>query len=79
MHTETDFEDAPDVGGRLDSGPFGKDGQQLPWLEKDLGDVDRSKTPWVIVAGHRTRPNYVSGVNGSLYGCIPCMEAFERE
>jgi hypothetical protein len=77
INTETDFDEAPAEGGRLDSGPFGLDGQQLAWLEKDLGDVDRSKTPWVIVAGHR--PYYVSGVNGTLNSCIPCMAAFERK
>lgn len=77
INTETDFDDAPAEGGRLDSGPFGRDGQQLAWLDKDLGDVDRSKTPWVIVAGHR--PSYVSGVNGTVYSCIPCLEAFERQ
>jgi hypothetical protein len=26
---------------------------QATWLEADLASVDRSETPWVIVAGHR--------------------------
>ncbi|KAL7941880.1 Metallo-dependent phosphatase-like protein [Trichoderma barbatum] len=39
--------------------------------EADLASVDRSVTPWVIVAGHR--PWYSTG--GS--GCAPCQAAFE--
>ncbi len=31
---------------------------QYHWLERDLASVDRSRTPWVIVAGHR--PVYTS-------------------
>ena len=27
--------------------------RQYNWLKKDLEDVDRRKTPWVIFAGHR--------------------------
>jgi hypothetical protein len=54
-----------------DSGPFGviddnqyKDNsayQQIQWLAKDLAAVDRKKTPWVIVMGHR--PMYSSQVS----------------
>lgn len=52
-----------------DSGPFGKVGnysdnkayEQYNWLVKDLASVDRHKTPWVIVMGHR--PMYSSEVS----------------
>ena len=32
---------------------FSPESQQYLWLEKDLQSVDRSKTPWVIIGGHR--------------------------
>ncbi|KAH6995480.1 Metallo-dependent phosphatase-like protein [Ilyonectria sp. MPI-CAGE-AT-0026] len=52
-----------------DSGPFGAVGnysdtkayEQYQWLAKDLASVDRHKTPWVIVMGHR--PMYSSQVS----------------
>ena len=53
-----------------DSGPFGgvhgsynntKNFEQYQWLAKDLATVDRCKTPWVIVMGHR--PMYSSQVS----------------
>lgn len=54
-----------------DSGPFGfiegnnwKDNtayEQYQWLAKDLASVNRKKTPWVIVMGHR--PMYSSQVS----------------
>jgi 3',5'-cyclic AMP phosphodiesterase CpdA len=43
---------------------------QANWLAADLAAVDRSKTPWVVVAGHR--PWYSSG---SV--CSACQSAFE--
>lgn len=73
INTETDFEDAPDAQGGsagLGAGPFGATDQQLQFLEADLASVDRSVTPWVIIAGHR--PWYTAGS-----GCKPCQEAFE--
>ena len=27
--------------------------RQYEWLEKDLKSIDRSKTPWVMIGGHR--------------------------
>ncbi|KAB8074926.1 Metallo-dependent phosphatase-like protein [Aspergillus leporis] len=75
IDTETDFPsapDGPDGSAHLDSGPFGQSGQQLEFLEADLASVDRTVTPWVIVAGHR--PWYTTG-SGS---CEPCQEAFEE-
>ncbi|KAI0181885.1 Metallo-dependent phosphatase [Hypoxylon sp. FL1284] len=74
FNTETDFDDAPDgVGGSagLDGGPFGTPDQQLEFLAADLASVDRTVTPWLLVAGHR--PWYTTG--GS--GCEPCQAAFE--
>lgn len=37
---------------------MGSGSTQYSWLEKDLNKVDRAKTPWVILAGHR--PMYAS-------------------
>jgi hypothetical protein len=74
IDTETDFPDAPDQPGGsagLNSGPFGSLNQQLDFLEADLASVDRSVTPWVVVAGHR--PWYTTG-NGR---CTPCQAVFE--
>jgi acid phosphatase len=75
INTETDFPDAPDStdgSAKLDSGPFGTPGQQINFLTADLASVDRSVTPWLIVAGHR--PWYSTGTNN---GCDSCQEAFE--
>ncbi|KAK0609673.1 Metallo-dependent phosphatase-like protein [Bombardia bombarda] len=74
VNTETDFPDAPDQPGGsagLNSGPFGTPGQQLAFLAADLASVDRTVTPWVIVAGHR--PWYSTGTST----CAPCQKAFE--
>jgi len=32
--------------------------RQYKWLENDLKNVDRKKTPWVVLGGHR--PMYTS-------------------
>ncbi|KAI9370240.1 Metallo-dependent phosphatase-like protein [Aspergillus egyptiacus] len=74
INTETDFENAPsgqDGIQGLNGGPFGTKNQQLEFLELDLASVDRTITPWVVVAGHR--PWYTAGG-----GCKPCREAFEE-
>ncbi|ENH74289.1 Acid phosphatase [Fusarium oxysporum f. sp. cubense race 1] len=64
-----------------DAGPFGyidgsikekKAYQQYHWLKEDLRNVDRCKTPWVIVMGHR--PMYSS--HGGNYH-LHLREAFE--
>ncbi|PYH41094.1 purple acid phosphatase family protein [Aspergillus saccharolyticus JOP 1030-1] len=76
IDTETDFPDAPDGpdgSAGLDGGPFGQSGQQLAFLAADLASVDRTVTPWVIVAGHR--PWYSTGGSDDL--CAPCQAAFE--
>jgi hypothetical protein len=71
--TETDYPNAvdePGGSGKEFAGPFAPSGAQLAWLENDLKSVDRKKTPWIIVSGHR--PWYSSGSN-----CAPCKAAFE--
>ncbi|KAJ5726626.1 uncharacterized protein N7483_007983 [Penicillium malachiteum] len=73
INTETDFLGAPDLpGGSADenAGPFAPNGTQVEWLRKDLASVDRKKTPWIIVAGHR--PWYVDDAK-----CDTCQAAFE--
>ena len=77
INTETDFPDAPDGkdgSSKLDGGPFGSPNQQIEFLKADLASVDRTVTPWVIVAGHR--PWYSTG--GSSNICDPCKKAFEE-
>lgn len=74
IDTETDFTNAPDGPGGsagLNGGPFGAPNQQLDFLAADLASVDRTVTPWLIVAGHR--PWYTAGTKG----CAPCQQAFE--
>jgi hypothetical protein len=39
---------------------------QLAWLAQDLAAVDRTRTPWLIFAGHR--PMYVSSYSTGWYG-----------
>ena len=73
INTETDFKDAPDVV-TLGAGPFGPEGQQMRFLDADLASVDRSVTPWIIVAGHR--PWYTVGSSSDV--CGPCQDAFEE-
>lgn len=67
------FPNAPDLPGESgdeNAGPFAPTGTQLEWLKNDLASVDRTKTPWIIVAGHR--PWYVDGSK-----CDACQAAFE--
>ncbi|KAG5984636.1 hypothetical protein E4U55_003857 [Claviceps digitariae] len=74
IDTETDFADAPDEphgSAHLGAGPFGAPNQQLQFLDADLASVDRTITPWVIVAGHR--PWYT----GADSPCTSCQAAFE--
>ncbi|KKK14085.1 hypothetical protein P175DRAFT_0450354 [Aspergillus ochraceoroseus IBT 24754] len=74
INTETDFPNAPDGkdgSKHLDGGPFGTQNQQIEFLAADLASVDRTVTPWLIVAGHR--PWYTAGS-----GCDSCQEAFEE-
>ncbi|KAJ5771641.1 hypothetical protein N7520_002170 [Penicillium odoratum] len=77
INTETDFTDAPDGtdgSAKLDSGPFGKADQQIDFLKADLASVDRTVTPWLIVAGHR--PWYSTGGSDNI--CDSCQDAFEE-
>ncbi|TKA80846.1 hypothetical protein B0A55_02330 [Friedmanniomyces simplex] len=81
LDTETDLGHgfvAPDEPGgseEEDSGPFGLMNQQTNWLAADLAAVDRAKTPWIIVAGHR--PWYISIGNDSSDVCWVCKDVFE--
>ncbi|GAA6060949.1 hypothetical protein JCM10212_003857, partial [Sporobolomyces blumeae] len=55
------------------NGPFGAPNQQIDFLKHDLAQVDRAKTPWVVVFIHR--PWYCSS------GCEPGVawqQAFEE-
>jgi acid phosphatase type 7 len=65
-----------------DAGPFGsingsikdnKANEQYQWLKKDLAKIDRCKTPWVIIMGHR--PMY-SSHGGNYHEHL--REAFEK-
>jgi acid phosphatase type 7 len=82
LDTETDLghgfisPDEPGGSEGENSGPFAKYmNQQTDWLAKDLAAVDRSKTPWIIVAGHR--PWYISAQNDSSTLCWECKDVFE--
>ncbi|KAK3621009.1 hypothetical protein LTR56_023052 [Elasticomyces elasticus] len=59
-----------------DAGPFATlMNQQTNWLAADLAAVDRTKTPWIIVAGHR--PWYISIANDSSDVCWECKDRFK--
>ncbi|GLB39268.1 putative iron/zinc purple acid phosphatase-like protein C [Lyophyllum shimeji] len=82
LSTETDLgngllgPDEPNGPEAENGGPFGRyPNEQVDWLKKDLESVDRQKTPWVVVAGHR--PWYVSASNDSSTICLGCQQAFE--
>lgn len=82
LDTETDLghgfvsPDEPGGSEAEDSGPFAKFmNQQTTWLQKDLAAIDREKTPWVIVGGHR--PWYISAKNKSSTVCWKCKDVFE--
>lgn len=82
LDTETDLghgfiaPDEPNGSEGENSGPFASYmNQQSDWLRKDLESVDRTKTPWVIVAGHR--PWYISASNDSGTICTECKDVFE--
>jgi acid phosphatase type 7 len=83
LDSETDLPvgiQSPDeVGGSdagANSGPFGYPNEQINWFEKDLANVDREKTPWIIVGLHR--PWYIDATsNDSSTVCLDCQRAFE--
>jgi 3',5'-cyclic AMP phosphodiesterase CpdA len=82
LDTETDlghgFIGPDEIGGTENEGasPVNAtmDAQAL-WLEADLVAINRTKTPWVIVAGHR--PWYLSNANTSKTICWTCKDVFE--
>ncbi|ANB11426.1 hypothetical protein AWJ20_4236 [Sugiyamaella lignohabitans] len=67
INTELEFgmdgDPTKDIKGQLQ--------KQREWLKRDLESVDRKRTPWVIVEGHR--PWYASAKNA----CPECQEGFE--
>lgn len=82
LDTETDLGHgftAPDeIGGAEGEGASPVNATmdaQTTWLEADLASVDRSKTPWIIVGGHR--PWYLSHSNSSGTICWMCKDVFE--
>ncbi|EFX05024.1 metallo-phosphoesterase [Grosmannia clavigera kw1407] len=82
LDTETDLGHgfiAPDeVGGVEGMGASSVNATldaQSTWLEADLAAVNRSRTPWVVVAGHR--PWYLSHANTSGTICWSCKDVFE--
>jgi hypothetical protein len=77
LNTETNlghgFVRPDEVGGSEgdDSGAFKSImNAQTTWLAADLATVNRSRTPWVVVAGHR--PWYLLHANASETICWPC-------
>ncbi|KAJ3173213.1 hypothetical protein HDU88_004674 [Geranomyces variabilis] len=69
LNTETDIFDNGATGYGIPPGTHGNLIQEMfniesqkDWLAKDLAKVDRTKTPWVIVGGHR--PFYTSKYHG---------------
>ncbi|KAL7666179.1 Purple acid phosphatase [[Candida] zeylanoides] len=69
--TETDFPSGlSGPESKAPNGNFAATNAQLDWLRRDLASVNRTRTPWVIAAGHR--PWYVAGS-----GCKDCQTAFE--
>lgn len=82
LDTETDlghgFIGPDEVGGSegIDVDPVNATmDAQTNWLSEDLAAVDRTITPWVIVAGHR--PWYLSNQNESGTICWTCKDVFE--
>jgi hypothetical protein len=67
INTELEF----DVNGEPTEQIEKELNRQAKWLAADLAAVDRAKTPWVVVAGHR--PWYVAAKSV----CTACQEAFE--
>lgn len=58
------------------AGPFGLLNAQIDWLKEDLASVDRKKTPWIVVSGHR--PFYLSA-DGTCDNCSAVFEPIFHE
>lgn len=72
-NSETDFPNYPENVSDINADNLGYPNEQLDWLKNDLANVDRTKTPWVIAAGHR--PWYVGAKEKDI--CDACQAAFE--
>lgn len=79
LDTETDLGygfPPPGAASGTGGGPFNSTpNAQATWLEQDLASVDRSKTSWIIVTGHR--PWYLSYPNVTKTICWSCKDVFE--
>lgn len=59
INSETDFKGAGEEkhgdSGVIPAGGFGRDGQYLEWLERDLANANASRAtrPWIFAGGHR--------------------------
>lgn len=68
--------DEPNGSQKENGGPFGRyPNEQLDFLKKDLQNIDRNVTPWVIVMFHR--PYYASAHNTSSLICTDCKNVWE--
>ncbi|XP_028089671.1 probable inactive purple acid phosphatase 27 [Camellia sinensis] len=45
---------------------WSQNSEQYDWMNKDMASVDRSKTPWIIFAGHRPMYSSSSGILPSV-------------
>jgi len=74
ISTETNYEDAFYA-------EYNFKGDQMAWIEQTLSQVDRKRTPWVIVIGHRpiySSKHGYSNANGDAEGqAVIVQAAFE--
>ncbi|KAF3974058.1 hypothetical protein CMV_002570 [Castanea mollissima] len=54
---------------------YNKSGDQYKWLERDLANVDRSKTPWLVATWH---PPWYSSYKAH-YREVECMRVAMEE
>ncbi|KAL2649881.1 hypothetical protein R1flu_018009 [Riccia fluitans] len=47
-----------------------QDTEQFNWIQSDLASVNRSRTPWVIYAGHRPMYSSVSSVTEKIFRSV---------
>lgn len=72
INTETDWlgagEETHGDSGRLPAGGFGRPGEYLAWLERDLAlaNSSRSERPFIVAGGHRPFTELISS-HGELF------------